>query len=89
MNRMQYCPQCGNKLQPAQIDGKERLKCSAEDCDYVFWNNPIPVVAGVVEYENKVILVRQKGWPDKWHGLVTGFMERRETPDEAMLRELD
>ena len=89
VNPLQYCPRCGSRLQPAKISGRVRLACSAGDCEYVFWDNPTPVVAGVVEFEGKVILVRQKGWPGKWHGLVTGFMEREETPEEAILRELD
>ena len=33
--------------------------------------------------------MRQKGWPEKWHGLVTGFLESGETPEEAILRELN
>ena len=85
---MKYCPQCGQVLEQAQVDGKERLRCSSADCDYVFWNNPLPVVAAVVEHQERVILVRQKGWPEKWHGLVTGFLESGETPEEAILREL-
>lgn len=85
---MNYCPKCGLELIQANIDGVERLKCAGEKCDYIFWNNPIPTVAGVVEYQDAVVLVRQKGWPEKWHGLVTGFLEKGETPEQGMLREL-
>ncbi|MEW5868002.1 MAG: NUDIX domain-containing protein [Chloroflexota bacterium] len=85
---MNYCPKCGSKLITAQIDGRERRQCSAQSCNYTFWDNPVPVVAAIVEYEGAVILVRQKGWPEKWRGLVTGFLERGETPEEAVLREL-
>ena len=28
------------------------------------------------------------GWPEKWFGLVSGFLERGETPEEGMRREL-
>jgi NADH pyrophosphatase NudC (nudix superfamily) len=86
---MKYCPKCGQELVLAEVDGVERLKCPSQRCDYVFWNNPIPTVAGVVEYQDKVVLVRQKGWPEKWHGLVTGFLEKGEAPEQGMLRELD
>jgi ADP-ribose pyrophosphatase YjhB (NUDIX family) len=55
----------------------------------VFWDNPTPVVAAVVELDGDVVLVRQKTWPEKWLGLVTGFLEKGETPEEAVLRELD
>jgi ADP-ribose pyrophosphatase YjhB (NUDIX family) len=54
----------------------------------VFWDNPLPVVAGLVEHEGKVILIQNKGWPESWFGLVTGFLERGETPEAAVLREL-
>jgi NADH pyrophosphatase NudC (nudix superfamily) len=85
---MKFCPKCAHELIKARIDGIERLKCSSPDCDYVFWDNPLPVVAGVIEHQNAVILVRQKGWPQKWHGLVSGFLEKGETPEQAILREL-
>jgi NADH pyrophosphatase NudC (nudix superfamily) len=86
---MKYCPECAQPLVEVEIDGVERLKCSSESCNYVFWDNPLPVVAAVVEHKGAVILVRKKGWPKKWHGLVTGFLEKGETPENAILRELD
>ena len=85
---MKYCPKCAHELINAKVDGVDRLKCSSPDCTYIFWDNPLPVVAAVVEHQEAVILVRQKGWPEKWHGLVTGFLEKGETPEDAILREL-
>lgn len=54
----------------------------------MYWNNPVPVVAAIVEKDGDVILVRSKGWPEKWFGIVTGFLEKRETPEDAVLREI-
>jgi len=54
----------------------------------VFWNNPVPVVAGIVETPEGVVLVRNKGWPEKMFGLVTGYLEAGETPEQGMLREV-
>jgi NADH pyrophosphatase NudC (nudix superfamily) len=85
---LSYCPKCGSTLVQAEVSGRSRLKCAAPACDYVFWDNPVPVVAAVVELDDKVILIHQKGWPEKWVGLVAGFLERDETPEEAILREL-
>jgi len=79
---------CASELTRVEVDGKQRLRCPSSSCGYIFWDNPIPVVAGIIEYGDAVILVRQKGWPEKWHGLVTGFLERDEHPDQAILREL-
>ena len=84
---MRFCPRCANPLVVSQIDGKERLVCSAT-CGYVFWENPVPVVAAIIELDDSVILVRNKEWPEKFLGLVTGFLEKGETPEEAILREV-
>ena len=43
-----YCPQCGKSLRSAEIGGRTRRCCSGAGCSYVFWNNPIPVVAAIV-----------------------------------------
>ena len=52
------------------------------------WDNPKPVVAAVIEHQGQIILVRNVGWPEKWFGLVSGFLEREEKPEEAILREI-
>jgi NAD+ diphosphatase len=81
-----YCPQCATELIDAEISGRIRRKCPA--CDFVFWNNPTPVVAAIVEHEGKVILTQNKGWPESWFGIVAGFLEQGETPDQGALREV-
>lgn len=85
---MKFCPKCGRDLKPVEIDAQTRLGCSSETCDYVFWNNPTPVVAALVEREGLVVLVRNKEWPQKMYGLVSGFLERNETPESGVLREV-
>ncbi len=85
---MSFCPQCGSMLNPAQVDGRERLRCSSPSCDYVFWDNPTPVVAAIVELDGKVVLARNKAWPNKMYGLITGFLEKGETPEGCVLREV-
>ena len=88
MDKMKFCPQCGRELAVVEVDGKPRPKCTSTSCDYVFWDNPTPVVAAIVELDDAVILVRNKGWPDKMYGLVSGFLEKGETPKTAILREV-
>jgi NAD+ diphosphatase len=85
---MDFCPQCGQKLVLANVDGRERLKCTSPSCDFVHWDNPTPVVAAIVEMDDRVVLTRNKGWPEKWFGIVAGFLEKGETPEEAILREV-
>ena len=52
------------------------------------YDNPLPVVAAIIETPSGVVLVRSQGWPEKMFGLVTGFLERGETPEEAVVREV-
>jgi NAD+ diphosphatase len=88
MPDMQYCPWCGNRLGKKTIEGKEHAACLNGTCGYVFWDNPLPVVAAIVEHEGSVILARGKGWPEKIFGIITGFLERGEDPKEAIVREV-
>ena len=85
---MRFCPRCATPLTPRQTGGRERLACPRPGCGFVFYDNPLPVVAGLVEHEGDVLLVRSVGWPESWYGLVTGFLERDEEPEAAVLREL-
>jgi len=54
----------------------------------VHWDNTVPVVAAIVEHDGGVILARNKEWPEKMFGLITGFLEKAETPEEAVVREV-
>ncbi|HWR69222.1 MAG TPA: NUDIX domain-containing protein [Desulfomonilia bacterium] len=85
---MKYCPLCGKGLVSRETDGRQRIACPSEKCSYVFWDNPAPVVAAIVELDHSVVLVRNRLWPEKMFGLVTGFLERGETPETAVIREV-
>ena len=85
---MKFCPRCAQLLGTHQEAGRARSACPDASCGFVFYDNPLPVVAAVVEHEGKVLLVRNRGWPETWFGLVTGFLERGETPEAGVLREL-
>ncbi len=81
-----YCPQCATPLEARESSGRVRQACPG--CDYVQWNNPLPVLAALVEYEGRVFLARNALWPPGMFALVTGFLEAGETPEEGMAREL-
>lgn len=83
-----YCPQCGGPLADREIDGFARRVCPDAACGFVFWDNPVPVVAGLVQRGDQVILIQNQGWPPTWWGLVSGFLEAGEDPAEGMLREV-
>lgn len=85
---MKYCPVCASPLARRRVDEIERLACSAPHCQFVYWDNPVPVVAALVQYGDQVILARNVLWPDPLFSLITGYLERDETPEQAVLREV-
>lgn len=88
MPQMNFCPQCASPLVAGFASGRNRLICT-KPCGYIFYDNPLPVVGAIVEYDNEtVVLVQNVGWPAEWFGIVTGFLEKGEEPAEAILREI-
>ncbi len=83
---MKYCPECKTPLTEQQIDGRTRLACPA--CTFVFWNNPTPVVAGIVDRGDRIVMTHKREWPADRFGLVAGFPEANETAEGAVLREI-
>jgi NADH pyrophosphatase NudC (nudix superfamily) len=80
------CGFCGGALSP--IEGKPGQRLCASGCGETTYLSPVPVVAAIVEHPTGIVLVRSHGWPDDWYGLVTGFLEPDESPQEAILREV-
>lgn len=84
---MKYCGACGAELELKWLDEADRMLCSA-GCGFVHWDNPTPVVAAIVEYNGQVLLARNAQWPEGWFALITGFLEKGETVEECVLREV-
>lgn len=85
-----FCPLCAA---PLALIGQEedggfthRLRCAS--CDFTHWNNPTPVLAAIVELDGMVLLARNAAWPNRMFGLITGFMEAGETPEDGVRREI-
>jgi NADH pyrophosphatase NudC (nudix superfamily) len=85
---MKYCPKCASELVKKTMDGLERTVCNQQDCGFVLWDNPVPVVAAIVEYNDSIVLARNAGWPQGMFSMVTGYLERDESPENAVLREV-
>ncbi|MFN3859933.1 MAG: NUDIX domain-containing protein [Roseateles sp.] len=88
-----YCGDCATPLALITLaeDGgdKTRLRCPA--CGWTHWNNPTPVLAAVIECtdrDGQVLLARNAAWPGRFFGLVTGFLEAGEAPEDGMRREI-
>jgi len=81
-----FCPRCAQPLAAGEYGGVPRSGCA---CGFVHWDNPLPVVAAIVEHDGGVILARNKAWADpKMFGLITGFLEKGEAPEAAVAREV-
>ncbi len=82
----EYCPVCTSKM---ALGENEYNSCTSPSCSYVQYENPTPVVAAVIEYGDKhVLLGHNRAWPQRWFGLITGFLEKHEHPDECIIREV-
>jgi NAD+ diphosphatase len=85
-SHVRFCPHCAAPLSTGLHGERTRLACLA--CGWVHWDNPTPVVAAIIELDGKLLLARNRAWPDKMFALVTGFLERDEHPSHAVLREV-
>lgn len=83
-----FCVRCGSGLVAIDEKGVARRGCGKEGCGYIDYDNPTPVVAAIVQMGDDVILVRPPSFPEKFFGLVTGFLERGERPEEGVVREV-
>ncbi len=82
-----FCPYCGAPLGKIIVEGKERGYC--ENCNRVIYDNPVPVVAGVVIKDNSILLVKRGIEPKKgFWSLPSGFIDTMEDAETAMRREM-
>ena len=90
MPHFEYCPRCAARLVERTVQSEVRRVCSAK-CGFVHYDNPTPVVAAVVEHNGMVVLAHNRAWPrtlSSFYGLITGFLERAESPEQCALREV-
>ena len=83
-----FCPICSSPFSETIEGSMKRKSCQRNDCEYVHWNNPTPVLAAIAHRKDEVILIQAIGWPKHWYSLVTGFHEAGETAEEGTLREV-
>jgi 8-oxo-dGTP diphosphatase len=83
---MRFCPQCGHELEPRDQGGRLRDVCPS--CGFVYYHNPLPGVAVIVEQAEGIVLVRRK-YPPQAGGwcFPAGFVEAGESTEEAARRE--
>jgi NAD+ diphosphatase len=81
-----FCPRCATALTLKELSGVQRAHCPT--CAFTHWNNPAPVVAALIELSGHILLARNAAWPQGMFGLITGFLEAGETPEQGVAREV-
>jgi len=84
--RFFYCPKCGGKLFYQDFSGRMRLIC--EQCQYVFYENPVVGVAAIILNASQEILLGRRA--HTYRGLwciPCGYVEYSEDVYTACIRE--
>ena len=84
-----FCPKCGKNLVNKFIKQEQTERLVCENCDFIFYINPVPAVAVILMNDRKILLVKRKYDPRKgtW-SLPAGFMEFGETTKQTAVREV-
>lgn len=82
-----FCPLCASPMNPYEDDGFEREKCSK--CGWVHYHNSRPTASAIIVQDGKVLLYKRAKDPfkGKWD-LPGGYLEEKESPEEALRREM-
>ena len=90
MSGYRFCPLCAEPLELKQLDGRPRMVCSRADCDFVFYQNPVPAAGAVIVENDKILLVKRAHPPRvNWWCIPAGFMEWNEHPSQTAVREVE
>ncbi|RVT94391.1 NAD(+) diphosphatase [Sphingomonas crocodyli] len=87
-SRHQFCPRCGKHTRPMRSGWARLCDKAAEGCGSEHFPRTDPVVIMLAEYEGKILVGRQKPWPQRNYSALAGFVEVGESIEEAVAREL-
>ena len=72
---LQFCPVCAATLiTRADEQDSQKIRLSCPEGHWTHWDNPLPVLAALVEVDGKILLARNAAWQEKAFALITGFM---------------
>ena len=80
-----YCPSCGSKNM--HFDGIKEFSCNV--CSFTYYHNVAVGVGAILECGGKILLIERGKDPGKGKlDLPGGFVEPKETAEEALSREV-
>lgn len=81
-----FCPMCAGFL---AVNAENYMACPRKSCGFVHFNNPIPVVAGIVLMYPGIVIVQRKLPPyvGEWC-LPCGYVEEGGHPPDEIIREI-
>jgi ADP-ribose pyrophosphatase YjhB (NUDIX family) len=85
---MNYCSNCGEKINLGTPPGDDRPRYLCESCGTIHYENPKVVVGCIPEMDGEILLCRRAIEPrsDKWT-LPAGYLENGETVAQGARRE--
>lgn len=84
--RHQFCGVCGNGT--VSEHAGHRRRCINPNCGAVHFPRTDPAIIVAVEFEEKILLGRQMGWPPGRYSTLAGFVEPGESLEDALVREV-
>ena len=83
--KYQFCPFCGNRLQPTKNRRTKRMYC--HECQWTHYKNPTVGVAVIVLKNNELLLVKRNGSYEGMWCIPCGHVEYDEDVRVAAIRE--
>ena len=81
-----YCGKCGSR-ELIFLEGK---KNECRNCGWVYYQNPVSAVVSIICFENQFLFLRRAKDPGAGKlDMPGGFVNFRETAEEALRRELN
>ena len=85
MRIFNYCPSCG--AGDIFFDGVKKLKC--KECSFTFYHNVAASVGAILRYNENIVLLKRSKEPGKGKlDLPGGFVDPKESAEEALKREI-